>query len=82
MALSALIYYNVIITPLPSGQLEIILPSGHSIPPSGQGVIISNSNVKSPYTYLTDRGKFQKIYKATILQQVDIVKIDEAKKLS
>ena len=35
MALSALIYYNVIITSLPSGQLEIILPSGHSIPPSG-----------------------------------------------
>ena len=34
-ALSALIYYNVIITPLPSGQLEIIPPSGHSIPPSG-----------------------------------------------
>ena len=27
--------YNVIITPLPSGQLEIIPPSGHIIPPLG-----------------------------------------------
>ena len=34
-ALSALICYNVFITPQPSGQLEIIPPSGHIILPSG-----------------------------------------------
>ena len=34
--LSAILYYNVIITPLLSGQLEIILPSGYIIPPSGR----------------------------------------------
>ena len=32
--LSALISYNVIITPLTSGKLEIIPPSGHIIPPA------------------------------------------------
>ena len=35
MASSDRIHYNVMITPLPSGQLQIILPSFQIIPPLG-----------------------------------------------